>query len=216
MRMSLRFASAVFLAACGLLSPAPAQVLGRSTAFIQQVRVPDFQYWEQQRELALSTAHDLVIYTVMDDARQTVSRVFAIKHRNGADSRFFYSASVLGGDQTGKPELRELDVSPAIARQIQAAFQRLLTTNVYPAPGGPYQGSNVDHAWIFLRTGPRQAVAGVALHDGLHRNDTAAARVFLQLTDGLHRLFEGPPEERNAILTEIDRTSAIFAQSGKL
>lgn len=196
------------LLACwaGLMIAAQAET--GSAPFIRKVALTDFLLLETNNDLALSPSNSLVVCFTGITGPGAVERAVALRRQ--ANGRWLLShLAAVPPKEPGQYRLNEVELAPEIAQHVMLIFRHLMETKALPASRVVYQPSDGDAAWIWVRTGSTTAT-GVALDAILHLDRGEETAIFRDLCAGLVGIFVAPPEERNRVLTQMDRLATAY------
>lgn len=176
--------------------------------FIERIPVPDFLSVESRLDQSLSKSSNLVFYCLTAGGDWSA---VALRKGPAEDYDLILLVGTEDPAKSGQPKRSSTVIPAAIAQQIEKALQFMLTRGVFPPSG--QTGDIARFAgdwWIFLRVNETRGIAGIAQHAALHRNRNPAAEAYQDIWSSLRLLAEAPPENRDAIITDLDRLSAKF------
>lgn len=203
-----------FVCIVALLAAMPAAAETRLVKpFIQQIALTDFQLLETNNDLVLSPSHQLVLCFTTFGPAGTINRVVALRQRARDGYVLTYRSATTG---VAHSETREVELAPEIARNVLACFRDVMTHSLLPPSRALHEPTRNDDVWIFVRTAGNQTLTGTALNSALQSpGDYGNVTIYRDLCAGLVGVFVYP-EERNALLKQLDRFAAVYVRTNGL
>jgi len=196
----------------GPLGAAPTRLV---QPFVQPIGLTDFQLLETDNDLALSPSHELVLCFTYASQPRAINRVVTLRSRSRNGYVLSYLLARPAGE-AGRFQRQELELAPEIARNVLACFRDLMEHSLLSSPPAMHVASDNDDAWIFLRPPGNRTTTGVALNGVLQTaGDYENVIIYRDLCAGLVGVF-AYPEERNALLKQLDRLAAVYVKTNGL